>query len=147
MLEELAVANLGLITQNLARFVDEYINIISANLLIDDGFQHLFFGSYLYALFRLAESEYEDAEDPFPKGRIPFLTIHQAKGLEFPVVILWDGFQVLREWGATPWLVGCDGTSWALSLKPVTVAMPPLVSSSVRRRRTMSPTLAWPALM
>lgn len=23
-----------------------------------------------------------------PKGRIPFLTVHQSKGLEFPVVVL-----------------------------------------------------------
>ncbi len=30
----------------------------------------------------------EDAEDPFPRGSIPFLTIHQAKGMEFPVVVL-----------------------------------------------------------
>ncbi len=48
----------------------------------------LLFGSFLFALFRRGESEYEDAEDPFPKGRIPFLTIHQAKGLEFPIVVL-----------------------------------------------------------
>ncbi len=26
--------------------------------------------------------------DPFPRRRIPFLTIHQSKGLEFPVVVL-----------------------------------------------------------
>ena len=44
--------------------------------------------SFLYALWRRGESEYEDADDPFPKGRIPFLTVHQAKGLEFPVVVL-----------------------------------------------------------
>ncbi|GIW89863.1 MAG: hypothetical protein KatS3mg109_0295 [Pirellulaceae bacterium] len=47
-----------------------------------------FFRSYLYGLWRLGESEYENEEVPFPKGRIPFLTIHQAKGLEFPVVVL-----------------------------------------------------------
>lgn len=35
-----------------------------------------FFGSFLYALFRLGESEYEDADDPFPKGRVLFLTFH-----------------------------------------------------------------------
>src|SRR5439155_15483594 len=39
-------------------------------------------------LFRRGESEYENAEDPFPRGRIPFITVHQSKGLEFPVVIL-----------------------------------------------------------
>jgi DNA helicase-2/ATP-dependent DNA helicase PcrA len=51
-------------------------------------FVRTFFQSFVYALWRRGESEYEDAEDPFPKGRIPFLTIHQAKGLEFPVVVL-----------------------------------------------------------
>src|SRR5262249_24366966 len=52
------------------------------------GFHGQFFVQYLYSLYRLGESEYEDTDDPFPKGRIPFLTIHQSKGLEFPVVVL-----------------------------------------------------------
>ena len=86
--DEGPICNLGLITQYLARFMDEYVRILTANNLEDDRFVRLFFGNYLYALFRLGESEFEDAEDPFPKGRIPFLTIHQAKGLEFPVVVL-----------------------------------------------------------
>ena len=87
--DEGSVANLGLITQYLQRFIDDRIPLITADLLLDDQiFQRVFFSSYLFALFRLGESEYEDSEDPFPKGRIPFLTIHQAKGLEFPVVVL-----------------------------------------------------------
>lgn len=85
--DEGPVCNLSLISQYLAKFMDEYRSVISADILLENGFQRLLFGSYLYALFRLGESEYEDAEDPFPKGRIPFLTIHQAKGLEFPVVV------------------------------------------------------------
>lgn len=36
----------------------------------------------------MGETEYEDADDPFPKGCVPFLTVHQSKGLEFPVVVL-----------------------------------------------------------
>ncbi len=36
----------------------------------------------------MRETELENTDNPFPKGRIPFLTIHQSKGLEFPVVIL-----------------------------------------------------------
>lgn len=85
--DEGPVANLGLITQYLARFVEEKVALITADLLVDKVYQTVFF-SYLFALFRLGETELEDAEDPFPKGRIPFLTIHQAKGLEFPVVVL-----------------------------------------------------------
>jgi DNA helicase II / ATP-dependent DNA helicase PcrA len=86
--DEGPICNLGLITQYLSRYIDQYLSLISAEMLHEGTFQRLFFSSYLFALFRLGESEYEDAEDPFPKGRIPFLTIHQSKGLEFPVVVL-----------------------------------------------------------
>lgn len=86
--DEGPICNLGLITQYLARFMDEYTPIIPSSRIVDGSFVRLLFGSYLYALFRRGEAEYEDADDPFPKGRIPFLTIHQSKGLEFPVVVL-----------------------------------------------------------
>ena len=86
--DEGPVANLGLITQYLSRFVDDRIAIITAEQLSDETFQRVFFLSYVFALYRLGETEIEDPDDPFPKGRIPFLTIHQAKGLEFPVVVL-----------------------------------------------------------
>jgi DNA helicase-2/ATP-dependent DNA helicase PcrA len=88
--DEGPICNLGLISEYLSRFMDEYVPIITADLLVDDLFQRIFFLSYLFTLFRLGESEYEDSEDPFPKGRIPFLTIHQAKGLEFPVVVVFN---------------------------------------------------------
>jgi len=61
--------------------------MISGSFLATEGFQQVF-TNYLYILYRRGESEYEDSEDPFPKGRIPFITVHQAKGLEFPVVVL-----------------------------------------------------------
>jgi DNA helicase-2/ATP-dependent DNA helicase PcrA len=86
--DEGPVCNLGLLSQYLSRFMEQRVPIITGALLEEDLFVRIFFGSYLYALFKRGESEYEDAEDPFPKGRIAFLTIHQAKGLEFPVVIL-----------------------------------------------------------
>lgn len=86
--DEGPICNLGLISQYLGRFIDEYAPILTARFLDDSRFNRSFFASYLYALFRRGESEYEDAEDPFPKGRIPFLTVHQSKGLEFPVVVL-----------------------------------------------------------
>jgi DNA helicase-2/ATP-dependent DNA helicase PcrA len=87
-IDEGPVCNLGLITQYLARFMEEYTPIITASFLMDRKFANTFVGSYLYAIYRLGESEYEDADDPFPKGRVPFLTIHQSKGLEFPYVVL-----------------------------------------------------------
>ncbi len=82
------VANLGLLTQYLARFMEEFSPVINGRFLSEDKFKRSLFSSYLYALFRLGESENEDPDDPFPKGRIPFLTIHQSKGLEFPIVVL-----------------------------------------------------------
>jgi DNA helicase-2/ATP-dependent DNA helicase PcrA len=97
-LDEGPICNLGLITQYLSRFMDEYSTVITASWLNEEKFVHSFFSGFTYALFRLGESEYEDADDPFPKGRISFLTIHQSKGLEFPVVVL--GSVEKKEWEA-----------------------------------------------
>ncbi len=91
--DEGPMCNLGILTQYLARFMDQYAPIITADFLSEEKFVRTLFISYLYALYRRQESEYEDADDPFPKGRIPFLTIHQAKGLEFPVVVLGTPFK------------------------------------------------------
>jgi DNA helicase-2/ATP-dependent DNA helicase PcrA len=87
-IDEGPVCNLSLVSGYLARFMDEYQTLITGRSLHNNGFQQQFFNSFCYALFRLDESEYENPDDPFPKGRIPFLTVHQSKGLEFPVVIL-----------------------------------------------------------
>jgi DNA helicase II / ATP-dependent DNA helicase PcrA len=86
--DEGPICNLGLITQYISRFMEEYSTVITASYMSEEKFSHSLFSSYTYALYRLGEAEYEDANDPFPKGRISFLTIHQSKGLEFPVVVL-----------------------------------------------------------
>ncbi|MFI5457113.1 MAG: UvrD-helicase domain-containing protein [Isosphaerales bacterium] len=86
--DEGPVCNLALVSQYLARFQARHGAVLSARFLDEGRFVRTFFNSFLYALWRREESEYEDTEDPFPKGRIPFLTVHQAKGLEFPVVVL-----------------------------------------------------------
>lgn len=85
--DEGPVCNLSLISQYLARFLEHYPFPLSGESLYSgQALQNL--SSFLYVLFRRGETEYEDANDPFPKGRIPFITIHQSKGLEFPVVVL-----------------------------------------------------------
>ena len=86
--DEGPVCNLGLISQYLSRYLDNYTSILTGRFIGNGSFLITFFMAYLYAIFRLGESEYEDADDPFPNGRIPFLTIHQSKGLEFPVVVV-----------------------------------------------------------
>ena len=45
-----------------------------------------FFNSFLRLLDSEGVNEYEDPDQPFPKGYVQVMTIHQAKGLEFPVV-------------------------------------------------------------
>ena len=47
-----------------------------------------FFNSFLRLLYDGGINEYEDPDQPFPRGHVQVMTIHQAKGLEFPVVVV-----------------------------------------------------------
>ena len=85
--DEGPVCNLSLISSYLARFLDHYPFPITGQS-VDSGHTLRNLTNFLYILYRRGESEYEDSNDPFPKGRVPFITIHQAKGLEFPVVVM-----------------------------------------------------------
>ena len=86
--EDSALYNFGLITKYLAKYMEMNNPIISGKNFQENALGKSLFNSYLYTLYRLGETEYEDADDPFPKGCVPFLTVHQSKGLEFPVVVL-----------------------------------------------------------
>ena len=48
---------------------------------------HLF-ASFFRLLHDGGINEYEDPDQPFPRGYVQIMTIHQAKGLEFPVVVV-----------------------------------------------------------
>lgn len=78
--------NLGLFTEILEKF--ERISKIEDISKMDiEKVVKYFFMVYLKNLYNKKIDEYENKEE-FPNGSIPFLTFHQAKGLEFPIVIV-----------------------------------------------------------
>ena len=56
-----------------------------------------FFNVFMRFLMEGGIDEYEDEEEYAPKGCVSFMTIHQSKGLEFPVVIVGSLYAVPRE--------------------------------------------------
>lgn len=85
--------NIAMFTQVINKF--EYLHRIS---VLDptlyqgkrrvDGNTETLFNLYLKLLFDGGISEYEDDAEYAPSGCVSFLTIHQAKGMEFPIVIV-----------------------------------------------------------
>ena len=47
-----------------------------------------FFGNYLHFLYDGGLEEYEDFDMATPSGCISFMTIHQSKGLQFPITVV-----------------------------------------------------------
>jgi DNA helicase-2/ATP-dependent DNA helicase PcrA len=87
--DEGPITNLALISRHIANFLNTRRSaLLNARDFSDGVIQKTFWIMYVYVLYRRGESEYEDEEMIFPLGRVPILTIHQSKGLEFPVVIL-----------------------------------------------------------
>lgn len=82
-----AVRNLSKFTELTTRF--EYLHrmaIFTAKQL--NKTVEYFFNVFMRFLMDGGISEYEDEEEYAPKGCVSFMTIHQSKGLEFPVVFV-----------------------------------------------------------
>lgn len=79
--------NLALLTSILTKY--EYlhgVDVFTPAKIEKDV--ELFFNMYLKLLMRGGIAEYEDEAEYAPSGCVSFLTIHQSKGMEFPVVVV-----------------------------------------------------------
>ena len=79
--------NLSLLTQIVGKY--EYLHRIDvlSKKNIDKDTEKLF-NLYLRLLIDGGINEYEDDSEYAPSGCVSFLTIHQSKGMEFPIVIV-----------------------------------------------------------
>lgn len=86
--------NLAIFTQILSKF--EYLHRLNVFTVdwIDKNVEQ-FFNTYIRLMRQTGVPEYEDDSEYAPSGCVSFLTIHQSKGMEFPVV-------VVGSLGATP---------------------------------------------
>lgn len=81
-----AARNLATFSKLLTKF--EYLHYVSVlnPEYLDNNIRNLF-NHFLRFLYDGGINEYEDDSEYAPKGCVSFLTVHQSKGLEFPVVI------------------------------------------------------------
>lgn len=85
--EENTARNLAIFSQLLNVFQNYYHYTVVTHRNREYLRFHLF-NSFLRLLFDGGINEYEDPDCPFPQGYVQVMTIHQAKGLEFPVVVV-----------------------------------------------------------
>jgi len=90
--------NLAMLTQIVGKF--EYLHKIDVfNEKFIDRDTEKFFNLYLKLLLDGGISEYEDDSEYAPSGCVSFLTIHQSKGMEFPIVFVDSLWQVPKKQG------------------------------------------------
>jgi len=87
MIEENSARNMATFSELLSIF-QNYYNYYVITEKNKNIVQLHFFNSFLRFLYEGGVNEYEDPDRPFPSGYVQMMTIHQAKGLEFPVVIV-----------------------------------------------------------
>ena len=88
--------NLAIFSQLLNKY--EYLQRI--NVLLPEHLNtnlRRLFNNFFRFLKEGGIEEYEDASEYAPKGCVSFMTIHQSKGLEFPVVIVGSMYKVPRK--------------------------------------------------
>lgn len=82
-----AAYNIGTLTNLVSKF--EYLNNVTIFTPKNaESVLKNFFNYYLRFLVQGGLSEFEDFDETLPSGCVSFMTIHQSKGLEFPITIV-----------------------------------------------------------
>lgn len=84
---EIRARNLAIFSQLLSIF-QSYYHYTVITTKNREFLRFHFFNSFMRLLHEGGINEYEDPDQPFPKGHVQIMTIHQSKGLEFPVVVV-----------------------------------------------------------
>ena len=79
--------NIGTLTNLISKFEYLYNVTVFTPQNIDKVLKD-FFNYYLRFLVQGGLSEFEDFDETLPTGCVSFMTIHQSKGLEFPITIV-----------------------------------------------------------
>lgn len=82
-----AAYNIGTLTNLVSKF--EYLNNVT--IFTPKNIESVlknFFNYYLRFLVQGGMSEFENFDETLPSGCVSFMTIHQSKGLEFPITIV-----------------------------------------------------------
>ena len=85
--DENRARNLAILSQLLNTF-QAYYHFTVITYANREWLRRQFFNSFLRLLHEGGINEYEDQDQPFPKGYVQVMTIHQSKGLEFPVIVV-----------------------------------------------------------
>lgn len=91
--------NLSTFSRLISIFQD-YYNISVVTAKNKEKIKYYLFGSFFNFILDRGIDEYEDIDNPIPKGHVQIMTIHQSKGLEFSVVIVGSldkRFRVLKQ--------------------------------------------------
>lgn len=89
-----AVRNLSILTRLIIKFEDiSGVSVLNGDRKDDnerwiDYYTRRLFNVYLYHQKTAGINEYEDDSEYAPSGCVSFLTIHQSKGMEFPIVFV-----------------------------------------------------------
>ncbi|WP_028110701.1 ATP-dependent helicase [Ferrimonas futtsuensis] len=84
---ERAQRNLAQLSRMLGKFEYlHYVSVLNPKYLVSN--LNSLFDNFLKFLFEGGIDEYEDMSEYAPSGSVSFLTIHQSKGLEFPIVFV-----------------------------------------------------------